>query len=133
MGKSKYNNKKVWYDGIKFDSQKERDYYIFLKHKESEGEIKNLRLQVPYIVIPKVEGEREVVKHLKRGDKIIIQKYVKQRATEYFADFVYEDPVTGLEEVIDVKSKITRKKESYRLKKKMMLAFLGIDIVEVVL
>lgn len=130
---SKYHNKKVWYDGIEFDSKKERDYYILLKQKESEGEIINLRLQVPYVVIPKVMGEKTVVKHLKKGDKIITKPYVRQRETQYFADFVYSDPVTGQDEVIDVKSKITRKKESYILKKKMMLAFLGIEIIEVVL
>ena len=133
MSKSKYNNKKVWYDGIKFDSGKERDYYIYLKQKESEGEIANLRLQVPYVLIPKVMGEKTVVKHLKKGDKIEVKPYVRQQETKYFADFVYSDPVTGLDEVIDVKSKITRKKESYILKKKMMLAFLGIEIVEIVL
>lgn len=130
---SKYHNKKVWYDGIEFDSKKERDYYILLKQKESEGEITNLRLQVPYVVIPKVMGEKTVVKHLKKGDKIITKPYVRQRETQYFADFVYSDPVTGQDEVIDVKSKITRKKESYILKKKMMLAFLGIEIIEIVL
>lgn len=130
---SKYHNKKVWYDGIEFDSKKERDYYILLKQKESEGEITNLRLQVPYVVIPKVMGEKTIVKHLKKGDKIITKQYVRQRKTQYFADFVYSDPVTGQDEVIDVKSKITRKKESYRLKKKMMLAFLGIEIIEIVL
>lgn len=133
MGRSKYHNKKVWYNGIEFDSQKERDYYIYLKQKESDGEITNLRLQVPYVVIPKVIGEKTIVKHLKKGDKIITKPYVRQRETQYFADFVYSDPVTGLDEVIDVKSKITRKKESYILKKKMMLAFLGIEIVEVIL
>ena len=130
---SKYHNKKVWYDGIEFDSKKERDYYILLKQKESEGEITNLRLQVSYVVIPKVMGEKTVVKHLKKGDKIITKPYVRQRETQYFADFVYSDPVTGQDEVIDVKSKITRKKESYILKKKMMLAFLGIEIIEIVL
>ena len=130
---SKYHNKKVWYDGIKFDSGKERDYYIFLKQQESEGKISNLRLQVPYVLIPKVMGEKTVVKHLKRGDKTEIKPYVRQQETKYFADFVYSDPVTGQDEVIDVKSKITRKKESYILKKKMMLAFLGIEIIEIVL
>lgn len=130
---SKYHNKKVWYDGIEFDSKKERDYYIYLKQKESEGEITNLRLQVPFILIPRVIGEKTIVKHLKSGDRIETKPYVRQKETKYFADFVYTDPVTGLDEVIDVKSNITRKKESYRLKKKMMLAFLGIEIIEVVL
>ncbi len=133
MAKSKYHNKKKIVDDIEFDSGKEADYYLFLKQKESKGEITNLRLQVPFVLIPKVMGEKTVVKHLKKGDRIETKPYVRQKETKYFADFVYTDPVTGLDEVIDVKSNITRKKESYRLKKKMMLAFLGIEIIEVVL
>ena len=53
------------------------------------------------------------------------------RAAYYVADFVYTDLATGKEEVIDVKSEITRKNAEYRLKKKMMLAFNGIEIKEV--
>ena len=130
---SKYHNKPCWRDGIKFDSGKEADYYEVLRDRQLTGEISNLRMQVPYILIPKVMGERQVVKHLKRGDKIETKCYVRQKETKYFADFVYTDNSTGEEIVVDVKSKITRKKESYILKKKMMLAFKGIELVEVVL
>lgn len=128
---SKYNNKHVVIDGIDFDSQTEGDYYVFLKSKVEAGEIDNLRMQVPYELIPPVYGEKTVVKHLKRGDKIITKQCVIQRPTYYLADFVYTDAKTGKEEVVDVKSPATRKKESYRLKKKMMLAFKGIEVIEV--
>ena len=124
---SKYKNKKVIIDGIEFDSQKEGKFYLFLKQKEKDGEIDNLRRQVPYEVIPAVLEDE--VRHLKTKDKIV-RKCV-QRATHYLADFVYTDTATGDDVVIDVKSDYTRKLSDYRLKKKMMLAYNGIAIIEV--
>ena len=124
---SKYKNKKVIIDGIEFDSQKEGKFYLFLKQKEKDGEIDNLRRQVPYEVIPAVWEDE--VRHLKTKDKIV-RKCV-QRATHYLADFVYTDTATGDDVVIDVKSDYTRKLSDYRLKKKMMLAYNGIAIIEV--
>lgn len=129
---SKYHNKPVWYDGIKFDSGKEGDHYLYLKELLKRGKISNLRMQVPFQLLPAVYGEKEVVKELKRGTKVYMKKYCIQRKMEYFADFVYIDNSTGKEVVVDVKSKATAKKEAYRLKKKMMLALLGIGITEVV-
>lgn len=127
----KYHSKKCFADGFKFDSETERDYYYVLRDKRDSGEIKDLQLQVPYEIIPKVVEDRVVVKHLKRGDKEVVKPFVVQTATKYYADFVYTDTATGQEHVVDVKSEATIKKESYRLKKKMMLAFKGIKIEEV--
>ena len=124
---SKYLNKKTEVDGMVFDSRKEAKFYKYLKQKEQDGEITNLRMQVPYEIIPAVWEER--IKHLKTKDKV--ESYCVQRATHYVADFVYTIAETGKEEVIDVKSAITRKNAAYRLKKKMMRAFNGIDIIEV--
>lgn len=112
MSKSKYHNKETYVGEIKFQSIKEAKYFCHLRTLEERGEIKDLRLQVPYEIIPAVG---------------------KQRPTYYIADFVYTDVETGEELVVDVKSSATRKKESYRLKKKMMLAFNGIALTEVVL
>lgn len=41
---NKYHNKKVIYNGIKFDSKKERDKYIELKQLEKAGIIKELEI-----------------------------------------------------------------------------------------
>lgn len=109
-----------------FDSKKEAGYYKFLMQRQEAGEISNLRMQVPFEVIPAVYGNR--VKHLKTKDKE--ERYCIQRATYYVADFVYIVTATGQQEVVDVKSFITRKNPAYRLKKKMMKAFNGIDIIE---
>lgn len=125
---SKYKNKPVFYDGVWFDSQYERDYWIHLKREEADGRITNLRRQVPYELIPEVWGER--VKHLKTKDKV--ERYRIQQATHYYADFVYTD-ADGKEVVVDTKGEYTRTLADYRLKKKMMLAFKGIAITEVVL
>ena len=124
---SKYNNKKVVVDGMEFDSKKEANYYLYLKQKEGNGEISGLQMQVPFEIIPAVYGKRLV--HLKTKTKEV--EYCIQRATHYVADFVYVITATGQKEVVDVKSEITRKNAEYRLKKKMMLAFNGISIVEV--
>lgn len=124
---NKYRNTKTVVDGITFDSKKEASYYLFLKQKERDGEISNLRMQVPYEVIPEVWEDE--TKHLKTKDKVV--RRCVQRATHYVADFVYTVNETGEEEVVDVKSFITRKNAEYRLKKKMMRAFKGISIIEV--
>lgn len=121
---NKYLNKKTEIDGIIFDSKKEAKYYLYLKQLQREGKITDLRLQVPYELIPAVYREETV--HLKTKDKIVTKCI--QRAVSYYADFVYNDSVTGEESVIDVKGLRTKE---YKLKKKMMLAFNGITIKEV--
>lgn len=128
---SKYHNKRVKIDGIWFDSKKEGNHYLYLKQLRDQGRISNLRMQVPFVLLPPVYAEKEIVKELKKGPKVCTKKFCVQRKTEYYADFVYTDNATGKDVVVDVKSKATAAKEAYRLKKKMMLALLGISITEV--
>ena len=123
---SKYHAKRVTIDGIKFDSATEGRYYQKYKQMEKDGEIKNLRLQVPYELVPAVYEEVEIVRHLKRGDKITKKKKLTQRPITYIADFVFEQ--NGKTCVVDVKGK---RLPVYLLKKKMMKALKGIDIIEV--
>jgi len=122
QSKSKYRAQKVTFDGITFDSKKEGLYYLKLKDMERCGEISNLRLQVPFELIPAIY-EDEVV-HLKTKDKVVPR--CVQKAVHYIADFVYEKD--GKEYVVDTKG--VRLGE-YILKKKMMYALLGIKIIEV--
>ena len=124
---NKYRNIKTEIAGHKYDSRKEAKYAILYRQWEKEGKIINLRTQVRYEIIPAVWKE-EVI-HLKTKDKIV-RKSVQQ-AAYYVADFVYTDPETGMDVVVDVKSEITRSNAVYRLKKKMMLAFNNIQIQEV--
>ena len=122
----KYRNIQTEVFGHKFDSRKEANHYLLLRSLEQQGKISDLRMQVPFELIPAVY--REEIVHLKTKDKV--EKKCIQRATHYVADFVYKDK-DGNEVVIDVKSPITRQNAEYRLKKKMMLAFKNIDIKEV--
>jgi hypothetical protein len=69
------------------------------------GYIRDLREQVPYILIPPqfdADG-----KHA-------------ERAVRYFADFVYVTVNDGAEHVVDVKSEMTRKLPEYVIKRKLM-------------
>lgn len=120
--KNKYHAKKVVFDGITFDSKKEGLYYLRLKEMLRDGEISNLRMQVPYELLPPIY--RDEVVHMKTKDKVV-QKLV-QRAVNYVADFVYEKD--GVEYVVDTKG---MRLADYILKKKMMRALKGIDIIEI--
>jgi len=105
--KSKYRNKRCEYAGLKFDSQKERDYYIFLKGEEKAKRISHLSCQKVF--------------EIKVNDKLICK---------YRSDFWYINLKTNLWECVDVKSEITKKNATYRLKKKLLKSVLNIDIIE---
>ena len=70
----KYNNKKVQIDRHLFDSQLEGERYKQLALLEKAKEIKNLRLQVPFLL------QESFRKNGKTYRKI-----------EYIADFVYDE------------------------------------------
>ena len=103
----KYKNIKTIINGITFDSKKEATYYGILKLKQKAGLIDSFKMQVRYDLV--VNG-------------IMIGFYK--------ADFVTYKHGKVLE-VIDVKSEMTKKLPVYRLKKKLMKAIYGIDIVEI--
>ena len=107
---NKYHNKKVIIDGIKFDSEKEGNYYLKLKMLEKAGKIRDLRLQVPFVVL----------ETFKVNDRTY-------RKTKYIADFTYFDDKDKLH-VVDVKGFRTKE---YELKKKLMAWKYGIEIEEV--
>jgi len=58
---SKYNNKKVEVNGIKFPSKLEGEYYLFLLEQQKQGIVKSFEMQVPFILLDSYEiGERKV-------------------------------------------------------------------------
>ena len=81
----KYGNSKVEYDGITFDSKRERDRYIVLKDAAAKGIITDLQCQPKWELLPTMY--KEVVIHLKTKDKIVQQ--VDQKSVTYKADFSY--------------------------------------------
>lgn len=109
--KSKYHNTKVEYKGIKFDSIREMKEFQLLEYRQKIGEIKELKLQVPYELIPTY----------KMNDKTI-------RKCVYIADFVYYDTRDNKIHVVDTKGFRT---DTYKLKKKMFEYKYGIEIEEV--
>lgn len=129
----KYNNRKTVVDGIVFDSKKEAKRYLFLKGLQDKGWIRELELQVKYILIPNVTEEYEV--ELKT--KTVTRTRVLQKAITYKADFTYvvQDRENECEFFVveDVKSSpvAAAQDKAFTLKKKMMFALLGIKVNEV--
>ncbi|UPA31876.1 DUF1064 domain-containing protein [Terrisporobacter glycolicus] len=87
---SKYKNKKVVVDGVKFDSKHEAEYYLYLKRLKEEGKIKDFGLQHKFELQPS------------------FKKYGKtHRAITYTVDFaIYHN--NGDVEYVDVKGMETQ-------------------------
>lgn len=110
--RGKYNaRKQVASDGTKCASGKERRRYEQLLLMRKNGIIKDLRVQVPYELIP---SQRD-----KDGKAV--------RSVVYVADFVYKT-ADGAEVVEDAKGMRT---PVYLIKRKLMLFVHGITIKEV--
>lgn len=86
---SKYNAKKVTFNGITFDSKVEAEYYALLLKKKELGIIKEIELQ-PSLIL------NEAFEYFGK----------KRRKTEYRLDFriLYED---GIEVYVDIKGMAT--------------------------
>jgi hypothetical protein len=120
--KSKYGAKKTVVNGIEFDSKKEAKRYTELHLLETAGAISDLQMQVKFVLIP-AQREPDSV-----GPKGGIKKgKVIEREVDYIADFVYKNS-SGETVVEDTKGFRTT---DYILKRKMMLFFHGIRIVEI--
>ena len=112
---SKYGNRVDYVGDKKFDSIKEARYFLFLREQEKNGQISNLRRQVPFTLLPPIKGKKVI--QLKTKTKEV--EYTIQDSVRYIADFVYTDK-QGKEIIVDVKSEATRKDKVYVIKKKMM-------------
>lgn len=110
----KFGNKKIEYQGMKFDSKKEMQRYLQLLEFEKKGQISDLELQVYFELAPSVKFEAEPR---------------AKPALRYVADFVYI--LDGVKIVEDVKSKITREDAVYRIKKHLMKSVHNIEILEI--
>jgi hypothetical protein len=103
----KYRNRKVTYDGIEFDSQREFKYYLDFKTLHQAGAIADFKVHPEFVC--SIAG---------------------QRICKYEADFEFTEK--GRRRVIDVKSPVTAKHPVFRLKRKLVKALHGVEI-EVVL
>lgn len=126
---SKYLNKKTKVDGITFASMKEARRYSQLKLIEKAGKIKDLKLQVVYILAPSVKINGR-----------------KRPPIRYLADFVYMErrdvfvgmtvPIGSIFESLEivwvpvVEDTKGKKTAYYKLKRHLMKSIHGIDILE---
>lgn len=115
FSKSKYGNRRTEVDGIRFDSRREAKRWSELKLLEKAGEIRGLKRQVSFELIPEQRA----------GGKVV------ERACKYIADFVYFLPIPfgGMEMVVEDAKGV--KTDVYKLKKKLMRYVHGIEIKEV--
>lgn len=105
MNRNKYNARGIHEDGYYFDSQMELRRYRELKLLIAAGVIRDLEIH------PRYDFEKNGV-----------------LITTYRPDFVYVLADTGAQVVEDVKGVQT---EVYKIKKKLMKAFYGLEVVEV--
>lgn len=114
--RSKYGARKTVVDGITFDSKKEANRYLELKLLERAGEICNLRLQVPFELIPaQYEETGEVYTKGANKGKPKRGKCI-EKAVNYIADFVYYNSDATVRTVEDVKGMRT---PAYIIKRKL--------------
>tara|TARA_B100001245_G_C22894771_1_gene431982 strand:- start:12300 stop:12794 length:495 start_codon:yes stop_codon:yes gene_type:complete len=106
--KGKYNAKKVTVNGLEFDSKIEGARYIFLLEQQRKGHIYKLELQKKFDI--EING---------------------QFICSYKADFCYFKKVDDQKNMYVVEDVKGMKTPVYRLKKKMLKASLGHEIVEV--
>lgn len=123
MQRNKYHAKKCVVDGITFDSQKEANRYRELRLLERAGKIKDLELQVAFLLLPAQYG-------IEDGKYKCLERELK-----YIADFVYQESREGpdgttkwVKVVEDAKGVKT---EVYKIKRKLLLKFFGLRIREV--
>lgn len=107
--RAKYRNVKTEVDGLKFDSKKEAKRWVELKQLLDAGRISNLMRQVMFQLVPQVVLDGR-----------------KQQPVKYVADFQYQ-----LGDQIIVEDVKGFKTPEYRMKRKMMKAFLGIEVQEI--
>lgn len=89
--KSKYGAKKVKIDGIKFDSQKEADYYNELKLRLASKDIKGFCRQPEFVLAPSLRYKADFIVFNNNGTTEIID--VKGFKTQVYKDKkkVFED------------------------------------------
>ena len=108
---SKFGNKKTLVDGVWFDSKKEANRYQDLLLLQKAKVIRNLVLQQVFELVPSV-----------------VLNGRKRPPVRYKADFTYFDDTKGGAFVVeDTKGFRT---EGYKLKRHMMKAIHGIEVLE---
>lgn len=110
--RNKYLNQKTVIGGVTFDSKAEAARWLVLSAMQQDGQIADLRRQVVFTLVPSVK---------------LLGAIRASPALRYTADFTYTVAATGERVVEDKKGMRTA---VYRLKRHLMKALLGIDVLE---
>lgn len=113
----KYKNIIVKTKDGKFDSKKEYSVWLKLKRKQELGLIRDLKRQVPFVLIP---TQYEIVEKKKK---------VVERECVYIADFVFTICESGEEVICDVKCDKTEIDPIFVIKRKLMRYLLNKIII----
>jgi hypothetical protein len=122
--RNKYQAIKTQVNGIEFDSRKEARRYQELLLLQRAGVIRDLKMQVKYVLIPAQYETYE--RYGKKGQRLKDGQRTLEKECSYIADFVYEE--NGIEVVEDTKGIKTK---DYIIKRKLMLYVHGIRVKEV--
>jgi hypothetical protein len=129
---SKYNNTRVFYDSIWFDSEKECERYKELKLLEKAGKISNLAVHFPFLLIPGVYYNPRFGNYDFSNKKLSREWKCVQRPIVYIADFVYDTETERIVE--DVKGCRNKRDAAYKKflhKKRLMKIVWNVDVKEV--
>lgn len=113
---SKYRNKPVVIDGIRFHSTKEGNYYLHLKMLQKAGVVESFERQIPYKYF--------LTYNLNGREKTYKEKYVADFVVTYTSEKTIGQKVA----VIDVKGHRTKE---YLRKKEVVESLFQIKIIEV--
>ena len=114
MRRNKYGAQKITVDGVSYDSKAEYRRYCELKLMERCGDIRDLKRQVRFELVP-AQYDKDTGKKL-------------ESPITYVADFVYRKTDTNERVIEDVKGHRTRE---YIMKRKLMLWLYDYRIEEV--
>ena len=123
----KYNNKEVEYNGILFDSKKEKDRFVFLKEAEEQGLISNLQRQVKFELLPAIK--EKYIKHLITKEKEC--ERTVQLAVTYTSDFTYFKGNEYVVEDVKASPNLAALDKSFVLKEKLFRYKYGFSIKRV--
>lgn len=112
----KYGNKRVEYDGIKFDSKVEMERYKVLKRFEEAGLIEGL------VCHPRFPFEMD------DGRRVVIRSEHRNTLARYTADFEYYKLPGRVRVVEDVKNPYTAKEGGFKLRRAVFEMIYGLEL-----
>lgn len=114
--RSKFNNTRCEFDGLKFDSKKELERWKFLRGCELSGEIYDLKLHPRFPFV------------FEDGRKVLIKGDKRNTVARFSGDFSYYKALTDEYVVEDVKSPATARDGQFKLRRAIFELIYGVDL-----